>query len=230
MVALFPFVLRQAENMNSLKILLANSFNGFLIGYFGGIIIILAGLPTSGSKIVMILCLFLCSLLLGIFGFRLYVANSEEIKASKKSTIFIKILMIYLVVLISGSLLSLFLQGKGLLYTELYTGILGIVGGIIISIAPLFILILKGLNPLINQLIKMIQEELPGVVRKLIRVILYSFGLQITQWLFGFFGLNLVDTLPPYTSLVGGALLGFNTPSSNELSLSKPDEIGQKTD
>lgn len=76
----------------------------------------------------------------------------------------------------------------------------------------------------------MIQEELPGVVRKLIRVILYSLGLQSAQWLFSFFGLNLVDTLPPYTGLVGGAFLGFNTPSSNELSLSKPEEIDQKTD
>ncbi|WP_449417311.1 hypothetical protein [Phormidium nigroviride] len=221
--------------MNSLKILLANSFNGFLIGWFGGIIISLAEIITSANTSVTNFdWLFFFSGCSGIFY--LYFANLEEIKASKKTTIFIKISIICLAVFeayclsLSGLEEPLILQRQGLLYTKLYTGILGSVGGIIVSIAPLFLLILKRLNPLINQLIKIIQEELPGVVRKLIRVILYSLGLQSAQWLFSFFGLNLVDTLPPYTGLVGGALLGFNTPSSNELSLSKPDEIGQKTD
>lgn len=214
--------------MNSLKILLANSLNGFLIGWFGGSVINLAKTITSEDKSVTILGLFLCSIYVGIFGFCLYVANSEKIRASKESNVFIKILLC-LLVLLEVDLLP-FSRFQGLLYTNLYTGILGSVGGIIVSIAPLFLLILKRLNPLINQLIKIIQEELPGVVRKLIRVILYSLGLQSAQWLFSFFGLNLVDTLPPYTGLVGGALLGFNTPSSNELSLSEPDEITQKTD
>lgn len=222
--------------MNSLKILLINSFNGFLIGWFGGSVISLAEIITSANTTVTnFYWLSFCSDCIGIFY--LYFANLEEIRASKKTTIFIKIsIIVYLVVLktfclsLSSLQEPLILHGQGLLYTELYTGILGSVGGIIISIAPLFLSILKGLNPLINQLIKMIQEELPGVVRKLIRVILYSLGLQITQLLFSFFGLNLVDTLPPYTSLIGGTLLGFNTPSSNELSLSEPEEIDQKTD
>lgn len=210
--------------MNSLKILLINSFNGFVIGWFGGSVINLAETIKSEDKSLTILGLFICSVYLVIFGFRIYIANSEEISFFKK------IVIIFLVVFVlEDSLLSLFLQRDGLLDTKLYTGILGIFGGILISIAPLFLSILKGLNPLINQLIKMIQEELPGVVRKLIRVIIYSFGLQVTQWLFSFLGLN-VDTLPPYTSLIGGTLLSFNMPSSNELSLSKPDEIGQKTD
>lgn len=215
--------------MNSLKILLANSFNGFLIGWFGGIIISLAEVITSANtSVTNFEWLFFCSGCSGIFY--LYLANLEEIKASKKTAIFIKISIICLVAVEAYCLSLSSLQEQGLLYTKLYTGILGSVGGIIVSIAPLFLLILKRLNPLINQLIKIIQEELPGVVRKLMRVILYSLGLQSAQWLFSFFGLNLVDTLPPYTGLVGGALLGFNTPSSNELSLSKPDEIGQKTD
>jgi hypothetical protein len=215
--------------MNSLKILLINSLNGFLIGWFGGSVINLAKTITSEDKSVTILGLFLCSIYLVIFGFGLYVANSEKIRASKELTVFMAILMMLCLVLLEVDLLP-FSRFQGLLYTNLYTGILGSVGGIIISISPLFLSILKRLNPLINQLIKMIQEELPGVFRKLIRVILYSLGLQITQWLFSFLGFNLVDTLPPYTGLVGGALLGFNTPSSNQLSLSEPEEIDQKTD
>jgi hypothetical protein len=215
--------------MNRLKILLANSLNGFLIGWFGGGVINLAETIKSEDKSLTILGLFLCSIYFAIFGFRLYIANSEEIR---ESTIFFqKIVMAFIVsFLLEDSLLSLFLQRDGLLDTKLYTGVLGSVGGIFISIAPLFLSILKRINPLINQFIKMIQEELPGVVRKIIRVILYSLGLQITQWLFSFLGLNLVDTLPPYTSLIGGTLLSFNTLSSNKLNLSEPDEIGQKTD
>lgn len=211
--------------MNRLKNLLANLFNGFLFGWFGGSVI--SDDIISEDKSVTNFEGLLSTSCIGILC--LYIANLEKTKSSKKGTI-ISIMISIIIIIVEASFLSSSLQGEGLLYTKLYTGILGSAGGILVSILPLFLFILKHINPLINQFIKIIQEELPGVVRKLIRVILYSLGLQITQLLFGFLGLKLFDTLPPYTGLIGGALLGFNTPSSNELSLSEPDETGQKTD
>lgn len=109
--------------MNSLKTLLINSFNGFLIGWFGGSVISLAEIITSANtSVTNFYWLFFCSDCIGIFY--LYFANLEEIRVSKKSTIFIiNILMICIVVSETDFLLRLFLQGQSLLYTKLYTGI-----------------------------------------------------------------------------------------------------------
>ena len=75
--------------MNRLKILLANSFNGFLIGWFGGTVISFAEVITSANtSVTNFNWLFFGSGCSGIFY--LYFANLEEIKASKKPLLLLK--------------------------------------------------------------------------------------------------------------------------------------------